>query len=163
MWPISYKAGIKKVRSYNKKKRSINEVNKEDSELSPLPPSYPLDIWDTTARVCEFGDRDPTKFSDNSCSIFKKTIKNINIELQKAHLISLEHSYLQAKLLAKSKHKNNSRRSIYKGGGTLLINELRANIKARNIKEASEKLRKAKKKLDQAKNKAAKDLTMLGI
>jgi len=90
-------------------------------------------------------------------------MKNVDIELQKAHLTSLEHSHLQAKLLAKSKRKNNSRRSIYKGGGTPLVNELRANIKARNIKEASEKLRKAKKKLVQAKNKAAKDLTTLGI
>jgi hypothetical protein len=78
-------------------------------------------------------------------------------------LTSLEYGYLQAKLLAESKRKNNSRRSIYKGGGTLLIDELRANIKARNIKEASEKLRKAKKKLVQAKNKVAKDLTTLGI
>jgi hypothetical protein len=70
---------------------------------------------------------------------------------------------LQAKPLAESKYKNNSRRSIYKRGGTLLVNELRANIKARNIKEVSEKLRKAKKKLVQAKNKAVKDLTILGI
>jgi hypothetical protein len=46
-----------------------------------------------------------------------------------------------------------SRRSVFKGGGSLIVNTLRARIKERNEKENIERLRKAKKKLDQAKNK----------
>jgi len=46
MWPISYKASIKKVYSYNKKKRSIDEVEEENDgvELPTLPPLRPSDI-----------------------------------------------------------------------------------------------------------------------
>ena len=46
-----------------------------------------------------------------------------------------------------------SRRIVFKGGGSSLVNTLRARIKERNDKENREKLRKARKKLDQAKNK----------
>jgi hypothetical protein len=74
-------------------------------------------------------------------------MKAVDIYLQKAHLTSLEYSHLQAKLLAENKRKNNLRRSIYKGGGAPLINELRIKIKERNLKEALENLRKARKKL----------------
>jgi hypothetical protein len=151
MWPASYKAGIKKVRSYNKKKRSIDEVEEENDgvELPTLPPLRPSDVWDTASKVRELGSRDPTQFSDNSRSIFKETMKAVDIHLQKAHLTSLEHGHLQAKLLAENKRKNNSRRSIYKGGGAPSINELRIKIKERNLKEALENLRKARKKLAQ--------------
>jgi hypothetical protein len=78
-------------------------------------------------------------------------------------LTSLEYSHLQAKLLAENKYKNNSRRSIYKGGGAPLINKLRIKIKERNLKEALENLWKARKKLTQAKNKARKNLLERGI
>jgi hypothetical protein len=37
MWPISYKAGIKKMRAYRKRKRLIKEVKAEDTlDLLPL-------------------------------------------------------------------------------------------------------------------------------
>jgi hypothetical protein len=55
-----------------------------------------------------------------------------------------------------------SRRSVFKGGGLLTVNTLRARIKERNEKENIERLRKAKKKLDQAKNKQVSSLA-LGI
>jgi hypothetical protein len=55
-----------------------------------------------------------------------------------------------------------SRRSVFKGGGSLTVNTLRARIKERNEKENIERLRKAKKKLDQAKNKQVSSLA-LGI
>jgi DNA-binding IclR family transcriptional regulator len=45
------------------------------------------------------------------------------------------------------------RRSVFKGGGLLTVSTLRARIKERNEKENTERLRKAKKKLEQAKNK----------
>jgi hypothetical protein len=40
MWPVSSKAGIKKMWAYRKKKRSIGDVEAEDSlDLPPLPPT----------------------------------------------------------------------------------------------------------------------------
>jgi hypothetical protein len=45
------------------------------------------------------------------------------------------------------------RRSIYKGSGSFIVIMLYAKIKERNKKENRERLRKARKKLDQAKNK----------
>jgi hypothetical protein len=55
------------------------------------------------------------------------------------------------------------RRSVFKGGGSLTVNTLRARIKQRNEKENIERLRKAKKKLDQAKNKQVSYSLALGI
>ena len=156
MWPPSYKQGIKKVRSNkksNSKKRTIDDVNDDEPELPRLPPSRPAEIWDTAAKVREFGDRDPTKFSDNSREVFKVVMKSVDLQLQKAHLTTVEHGNLQARILAENKQKMVSRRTVFKGGGSPTINTLRARIQERNEKENREKLRKAKKKLDQAKNK----------
>jgi hypothetical protein len=165
MWPPSYKQGIKKVRSYKKSnKRTIDDVNEQDDlELPRLPPSRPTEIWDTTAKVREFGDRDPTKFSDNSREVFKHTMKAVDIQLQKAHLTTIEHGTLQAKLIADGKRKIISRRTVVKGGGAPTVDTLRVRIKERNEKENAEKLRKARKKLDQAKNKQKNHLLTLGI
>jgi hypothetical protein len=42
MWPPSAKQGIKKMHSYQKKKRTINDVVEEELELLPYPPIRPL-------------------------------------------------------------------------------------------------------------------------
>ena len=50
MWPVSARAGIKKIRAYGKKKRSVNEIEaeaeaqKDDVELPKLPPTRPNEI-----------------------------------------------------------------------------------------------------------------------
>jgi hypothetical protein len=156
MWPLSYKQGIKKVRLYKKNnKRTIDDVNEQedDLELPQLSPSRLVEIWDITAKVREFNDRDPTKFLDNSREVFKYTMKTVNIHLQKAHLITIEHGNLQAKLIADSKRKIISRRNVLKGGGALTVDILRVRIKERKEKEDIKKLRKAENKLKAAKNK----------
>jgi hypothetical protein len=83
IWPPSYKQGIKKVRSYkksNNKKRTIDDVNEDDElKLSRLLPSRLAEIWDTVTKVREFGNRDPTKFLDNSREIFKVVIKSVDL------------------------------------------------------------------------------------
>jgi hypothetical protein len=73
--------------------------------------------------------------------------------LQKAHLTTIEHNNLQASILVDNKRRIVLRRSVFKGGGLLIINTLYARIKERNEKENIERLRKARKKLNQAKNK----------
>jgi hypothetical protein len=147
MWPPSAKAGIKKMRSYQKKKRTIDKVEEDDLELLALPPTRPIDIWNTAATVQALGDRDHTQFSDNSIQVFYNTMKSVDVQLQKAHLTTIEHGALQAKLLAKSKRKTNSRRSVYKGGAALTVDELREKIKTREERETTKALQKAKKKL----------------
>ena len=164
IWPPSTKAGIKKIRSY-KKKRAIDEVNPEDDdpELPALPPTRPPEVWNCITTIRALGDCDPTKFSDGTVQTFHSTIKSVDVVLQKAHLTSIEHGALQAKLLAEYKRKSNSRRSIQKGGPSTDADELRAKIKARDKKEGKEALRKAKKKLTQAVNRAKAKLKEEGI
>jgi len=60
MWPVSLKAALKKMRSYQKRKRSVTEVESEDFELPALPPSRPEDLWTTAATVQSLCTRDPT-------------------------------------------------------------------------------------------------------
>jgi hypothetical protein len=52
--PPSAKAGIKKMRLYGRRKRSINEVEAEEDiifELPKLLPTRPLEIWNTATIV----------------------------------------------------------------------------------------------------------------
>jgi hypothetical protein len=79
-------------------------------------------------------------------------MKSVDIQLQKAHLTTIEHGALQAKLLAKSRRKINSRRSVYKEGAALTVDELREKIKTREEREMAEALQKARKKLSQTIN-----------
>jgi len=51
MWPFSLKAGLKKMRAYGKKKRSIHDVESNDPELLKLPPSRPHELWNTAAAI----------------------------------------------------------------------------------------------------------------
>jgi hypothetical protein len=80
IWPVNYKAGIKKMRSYGKKKRSIEEVEAEDSlDLPPLLPTRPDEVWNTASTLRALADRDPMKFSDNSKETWKITVKKVNV------------------------------------------------------------------------------------
>jgi hypothetical protein len=83
MWPLSYKQGIKKVRSYkksNNKKRTIDDVNEDDEpKLSRLPLSGLIEIWDTVMKVKEFGNRDPIKFSNNLREVFKVVMISVDL------------------------------------------------------------------------------------
>ena len=54
---------------------------------------------------------------------------------------------MQAKLLAESKHKANSRKSVHKGGVSLTVNKLREKIKTKEEKDTTKALWKARKKL----------------
>jgi hypothetical protein len=65
--------------------------------------------------------------------------------------------------LTESKRKINLRRSVYKGGAALTVDELREKIKTREEREMAEVLQKARKKLSQTINKAKKELNSRGI
>jgi hypothetical protein len=164
IWPVNYKARIKKMRSYGKKKRSIEEVEAEDSlDLPPLLPTRPDKVWNTASTLRALADRDPTKFSDNSKETWKITVKKVNVQLQKSHLQTIEHQALQTKLREEYNRKAKSRKSSHKGGPSASVAELRIKIKEKKEKDDGEALRKAKKKLATAINRAKNHLKDTGI
>jgi hypothetical protein len=163
MWPLSAKAGIKKMRSYQKKKRTIDDVEDDSIELPTLPPTRPQEIWTTSATVRALGDRDSTQFSEPSVQLFHHTMHLVDVQLQKSHLISLEHTALQTKIQEEQKRKTNSRRSIHKGGPSASVQDLRDKIKIRDEAEKVETLQKAQKRLVQTINKARNLLKSQGI
>jgi hypothetical protein len=82
MWLLSAKARIKKMQSYGKKKRSIDEVEGDDTlELPRLPPTHPLEIWNTTATMRALDNRDPISYSNNTIQVFHNTIKKVDMQL----------------------------------------------------------------------------------
>jgi hypothetical protein len=162
VWPPSAKQGIKKMRLYQKKKRTIDDI-KEELELLPHLPIRPPEMWNTIVDVRALEDRDPTTYSKGTIQKFYITMKSIDIVLQKAHLTTIEHGALQAKLLEDHKRKSKSRRSIHKGGPSAEVDDLRAKIKARDEKENTEALRKAKKKLTIEVNRAKNKLKAAGV
>jgi hypothetical protein len=82
MWLPSAKAGLKKIRAYKKKKRSINKVTEEgELELPALPPTGPPKIWNTITTIRALGDRDPTQFSEGGVQTFYSTLKIVDIIL----------------------------------------------------------------------------------
>jgi hypothetical protein len=49
---VSFKAGLKKIRAYQKKtKRMINDMEDDTLDLPSLPPSCPEDLWTTSVKV----------------------------------------------------------------------------------------------------------------
>jgi hypothetical protein len=82
IWPLSAKAGLKKIRAYKKKKRLINEVIKKgELELPALPPTRPPKIWNIITTIQALRDRDPTQFSKGGVQTFYSTLKTIDIIL----------------------------------------------------------------------------------
>jgi hypothetical protein len=120
MWPVSAKEGLKRIRAYNnKRKRTSDKLeNKDNSHQPDLPliKRQATELWDTSAVVRSFQDRDPTQFSDYSIGLFHKTMKDVDTYLQKAHLNTLEHSVLQDRIRNEHKRRSTSRRSIHPGG-----------------------------------------------
>ena len=95
MWPPSAQQGIKKMRSYQKKKRTIEDIVKEE-ELNLLLHLLirPSKMQNTLINIQTLSDRDPIAFFKGTIKKFYITIKTVNIVIQKAHLKTIEHSAL---------------------------------------------------------------------
>ena len=149
---------------YGKKKRSIKEIEEEKSlDLPPLLPTRPNKVWNTAATLRALADYDPTTFSENSKETWIAIVKKVNIQLQKSHLQTIEHQALQTKLREEYNRKAKSRKSSHKGGPSASVAELRMEIKEKKEKDDEEALRKAKKKLATAINRAKNHLKDAGI
>jgi hypothetical protein len=120
-------------------------------------------VWNTAATLRALADRDPTTFSENSKETWIVTVKKVDIQLQKSHLQTIEHQALQTKLREEYNRKAKSRKSSHKGGPSASVAELRMEIKEKKEKDDGEALRKAKKKLATAVNRAKNQLKDAGI
>ena len=165
MYPPSAKAGIKKMRSYRRKKRSIDEVEAENNtlELPKLLPTRPSDIWNTAATVRALDNWDSIKYSDGTVQTFHKTMKDVDLQLQKSQLLSVQHQALQDKLRADYNKKAKSRKSSHKGGASAPVSQLQTEIKAREEADQVKALRKAERKLTTTINKARNELIAKGV
>ena len=152
------------MRSYGKKKRTIDNVEAgDDRELPPLPPTRPHEAWTIAATVRSLNDRDPTKFSDKSQQVWHRTIDKVDVVLQKTHLLEVQHQNLQAKLREDHNKKAKSRKRSHKGGPSASVAQLRDEIQEKDDKYRADTIRKARKKLTAAVNKARNNLKDLGI
>ncbi|RKF83576.1 hypothetical protein GcM1_157002 [Golovinomyces cichoracearum] len=163
-WSLPLKTGLKKIRSYGRKKRTLEESLDEETQpdLPLLPPNRPSDLWNTV-NIQSFNGRDLTQFSDNAKEISKKKMVVTAVNLHKAHLTTVEHATLQEKVKRETTRKKASRRSIHKGGAAANIGVIRERMKIRDETERIKSLRKAKKALQIAINKSAQALRVAGV
>jgi hypothetical protein len=95
MWPISCKAGLKKMRQYSKpskKRKALDTDNSDDEpELPPLPP--PLNTYfECEKAIEEWLDRGPPEeYSSPSKQRFTDSLKATKVHLGKAILVDHEH------------------------------------------------------------------------
>ena len=120
-------------------------------------------MWNIAATLRVLADCNPTTFSENSKETWIATVKKVDIQLQKSYLQTIEHQALQIKLREEYNRKAKSRKSSHKGGPSASIAELRMEIKEKKEKDNGEALRKAKKKLATAVNRAKNQLKEAGI
>jgi hypothetical protein len=168
IWPVSAKEGLKRMRAYNnKRKRTSNELEDKDNSHQPNLPlikRQATELWDTSAVIQSFQDRDPTQFSNYSIGLFHKTIKDVNTHLQKAHLDTLEHGALQDRIRNEHKRQSTSQQSIHpRGKDPATVAMLRASIQQRNEHEATKGYRLAKVRINRAISKQRKALLAAGI
>jgi hypothetical protein len=160
MWPVSLKAGLKKIRQYSKKKTSQQD---DDNDKPTLPPITPNTYFECGAAIQEWIERGPPEeYSSPSKERFTKSLSATKSHLAKADLVSHEHYNLQTKLYEESKRKTTSRRSIHKGG-RVKVNLMREKKRKRDDFENSEAIRKARKRITAYENKAKKELTARGV
>ena len=68
------------MRLYQKKKRTIEDIIKEEELDLPLyPPICPLKMWNTLINIRTLSDRDPTTFFEGTIKKFYITMKIVDV------------------------------------------------------------------------------------
>ncbi|CZT10225.1 uncharacterized protein RAG0_14759 [Rhynchosporium agropyri] len=162
IWPLSYKAGLKRIRSFGKQKLI------EELELPLLLPSTLVDRVISTVTIVEsFIGRDLTHLSDDLREIFQSSIKEAVVQLYKALITSTDNTILQQKLQSSAQEKKTSRRSIKQsksiGGAIASVADLRLQIQAKAEAEKTENRRRADRVLSHTIGKYKKSLLKAGV
>jgi hypothetical protein len=147
MWPHSEKAGIKKMRAYQRRKRTANDIADDNLDLPTLPPTRTEEMWEVATTLRELGDRDPTTWSSPTKARHKRVCIAAGVIVEKAQLLSVQHSAIQEKIRSEQKRKNTSRRHLHKGGPGATVAVLREQMRIRDSDERARQLTKARKAL----------------
>ncbi|TEY63534.1 hypothetical protein BOTCAL_0154g00020 [Botryotinia calthae] len=110
--------------------------------LSALPPTPAEEIGSAAKDLKELSQKnDPQDWSSATVNRFRTVSKQSGVLLNKAALMSVEHSALQQKIRADVKRKHTSRRHVHKSGPRDTVASLREQM---NLKDAGEKAVKLK-------------------
>ena len=176
MFPVSFKAGLKKMRHYNKGKgpevAATNSPNSNgdpgtqsaisveeggELELPVLPSTY----FECQRGMGEWVDR-AEAFSPSSKDRFKQWAKDTQVYLAQAELQQESYQNVQTRIAEAAQRKSKSRRVIQKGG-VITVESARLRKKEKEEKEKALAIKKAQKNIQIAINKAKASLNRRGI
>ncbi|CZT07737.1 uncharacterized protein RCO7_11229 [Rhynchosporium graminicola] len=162
IWPLSYKAGLKRIRSFGKQKATNLTLRKPEL---PLLLSTPTErVHKVTTIIESFIGRDPTQFSDQSKEIFQDSMEGAVIQLHKAYITSADNAILQQKLQNSAKRIKTSRRSIKGNGGSPgTISDLRLQIQAKAEADRKEGFKRASRILSNTIGRYKATLKQAGV
>lgn len=158
MWPVSAKAGIKKIRSYVKGTKSYKK--KKGTPDSPKLPGNP--ISQTEEAMAEWIERDPRTWSSPSRTRHVETLKAARVQLNYAHLIDAEHQAVRTKFTEDQKRRTNSHKSLHKGG-VISVAAARKKRQERDEKDKNAEIRKVERQISRHVSQAKKAIKDQGI
>jgi len=176
MFSVSFKAGLKKMRHYNKGKgpevAATNSPNSNgdpgtqsaisveeggELELPVLPSTY----FECQRGMGEWVDR-AEAFSPSCKDRFKQWAKDTQVYLAQAELQQESYQNVQTRIAEAAQRKSKSRRVIQKGG-VITVESARLRKKEKEEKEKALAIKKAQKNIQIAINKAKASLNRRGI
>ena len=177
MFPVSFNSALKKMRYYNNKaigttKQPTTAMSNPEAGSSqsivPLEEEGDIEIVKTPSTYieCQKGmvewiDRAET-FSSTSKECFQQWAKRTEVCLAKAQLEEETYHNIQTRIDEAEKHKAKSRCVIQKGG-VLTIEEARRKQHEKEVKQRLAAVKRARKSIHVAVNKAKTALNRLGI
>jgi hypothetical protein len=164
MWPVSCKQALKKMKQYKAPQNPLErESTPEELELQlPTHRKTPKTIFDTQISMEEWEHRMPPSMSSPSAQRFKKTMKAVRVNLNRAAITEMEHKVLKNQVDEQGKRKLTSRKSV-QTGGSLEASWALQKIKEKRQFERSEALRKARKACDDWVKRAEKAYHLAGV
>ena len=177
MFPASYKSALKKMRHYNAKKKAMQHpvstltTSTMSGEASTAPsmeedgeldlPVLPSTYFECQKGIGEWVDRAET-FSPSSKNRFQQWAKGTEICLAEAQLQPESYRTVQARIQEAEKRKNHSCCVIQKGGA-INVEGARLRMKEKKEKLKADAIKKARKNIQVAMNKAKAALNRHGI
>jgi DDE superfamily endonuclease len=184
MWPVSFSAVQKKLKEYGKKKKKDTGLefleygseseSEAEGESEPKPDSQPMEEYQlpqlkppSSYDECHQALRDidnkvQEALSSPSRAQYKVITESTGVFLMRGSLHEMEVAQARAGAIQTHKRKLHARKSLGKGGSILARDALQK-IKDKRRQEADDKLKRAKKAITVAENKAKNALRDRGV
>ncbi|KAN0074998.1 hypothetical protein V8E54_007609 [Elaphomyces granulatus] len=188
MWPVSFSAVKKKLKEYGKKKKKDTGLDfleygsesepagefesepepdndpqlMEEYPLPPLPLKRPSSYDECHSALRSIDDKVQEALSSPSRARYKVITESTGVFLMRGSLHEMEVAQARAGAIQTHKRKLNARKSLGKGGSILARDALQK-IKDKRRQEADDKLKRAKKAITVAENKAKNALRDRGV